>query len=584
MPYPSPKLNGKPTAAALANGLATLGRYGDSYMVHASEGETIVPAEILDANPGLKDELLGQMRMMGIRDPNSYVVGNSLNSINPITGQPEFFFSSIFKAVKKVFKKVLPVVAPIVGNVLGGPLGGMVASGLVTKLQGGSWGDVLKNVGMSYGLGALTRGFTGAGDFFTNVQEGLMAPFGQVSDMFGGIGSLPAGRGAGIAGGWGGSSPSTLFTPPPAVSPFAGRNFGRVPAAGIPSLPSFAGRNFGGAPPAITTGALPAPTLPTYSSDSVASGSRGLGAPDSLFAQERAVRSGFDVGPQKMGSLGYSNQGIAGAALEDPYKLVLNRSNLGTDPEIGTDPEMGRKAYSPLRRAQYDRGALTGGVPITTAEGAVPGGGSKIVDLDDERLLYIDGEFVAHLGPAAEVKPEAFSEEWLLGKAGEYGIPIALAGLTYLLSDDQEELTPEQQRALTDPQRAAYDRFLELDPATRKNTPEGQQLMAQAGIVPSTDAATLAGITGTSLDEANKYLGSMYGQPIAGAAKGGIVTLHGGGEITGPGSGISDSIPARLSDGEFVMTADAVRGAGNGSRDMGAARMYDLMSRFERAA
>jgi len=49
----------------------------------------------------------------------------------------------------------------------------------------------------------------------------------------------------------------------------------------------------------------------------------------------------------------------------------------------------------------------------------------------------------------------------------------------------------------------------------------------------------------------------------------------------GAGTGTSDSIPARLSDGEFVMTADAVRGAGNGSRDLGAARMYDLMSRFE---
>ena len=60
--------------------------------------------------------------------------------------------------------------------------------------------------------------------------------------------------------------------------------------------------------------------------------------------------------------------------------------------------------------------------------------------------------------------------------------------------------------------------------------------------------------------------------------------LQGGGEITGPGTGTSDSIPARLSDGEFVITADAVQGMGNGSRDLGAARMYDLMSRYERTA
>jgi len=39
-----------------------------------------------------------------------------------------------------------------------------------------------------------------------------------------------------------------------------------------------------------------------------------------------------------------------------------------------------------------------------------------------------------------------------------------------------------------------------------------------------------------------------------------------GGAINGAGSGQSDSIPAMLSDGEFVMTAKAVRNAGNGDR------------------
>ena len=114
----SPKLSGEPTAQALASGLATLGRYGDNYMVHAAEGETVVPKEILDANPGLKDNLFKQMQMMGIENPNRYVVGSELNSINPVTGQPEFFFKKIFKAIKKVAKKVLPIAAPIIGNLI----------------------------------------------------------------------------------------------------------------------------------------------------------------------------------------------------------------------------------------------------------------------------------------------------------------------------------------------------------------------------------------------------------------------------------------------------------------------------------
>ena len=69
-----------------------------------------------------------------------------------------------------------------------------------------------------------------------------------------------------------------------------------------------------------------------------------------------------------------------------------------------------------------------------------------------------------------------------------------------------------------------------------------------------------------------------------------------GGYIEGPGTGTSDSIPAtiyqnggpvqeaRLSDGEFVMTADAVKGAGGGNRNAGAAKMYEMMNQFERVA
>ena len=69
-----------------------------------------------------------------------------------------------------------------------------------------------------------------------------------------------------------------------------------------------------------------------------------------------------------------------------------------------------------------------------------------------------------------------------------------------------------------------------------------------------------------------------------------------GGMVQGPGTGTSDSIPsrifqdgrpvreARLSDGEFVMTNRAVRGAGGGDRGKGAAEMYRMMRQLERRA
>ena len=75
------------------------------------------------------------------------------------------------------------------------------------------------------------------------------------------------------------------------------------------------------------------------------------------------------------------------------------------------------------------------------------------------------------------------------------------------------------------------------------------------------------------------------------SAKGGIIQLADGsekyfprktGEINGPGTGTSDDIPAMLSDGEFVFTAQAVENAGGGSRREGAKRMYEVMKNLEK--
>tara|TARA_R110000796_G_scaffold61047_5_gene141284 strand:- start:4047 stop:5363 length:1317 start_codon:yes stop_codon:yes gene_type:complete len=185
-----PKYSGEPTAESLANGLATLGRYGDAYMVHAAEGETVVPKEVLEANPGLRNQLLWQMKMMGIENPNRYVVGSEFNSINPVTGQPEFFFKKIFKAVKNVFKKVLPVAAPIIGNIIAPGIGGPIAAALSAKLSGGSMSDALKQAAFAYGAQALGSGIMGATDgggmsgFMEGLKSGALAPIEAASNIF----------------------------------------------------------------------------------------------------------------------------------------------------------------------------------------------------------------------------------------------------------------------------------------------------------------------------------------------------------------------------------------------------------------
>jgi len=73
--------------------------------------------------------------------------------------------------------------------------------------------------------------------------------------------------------------------------------------------------------------------------------------------------------------------------------------------------------------------------------------------------------------------------------------------------------------------------------------------------------------------------------PLNVAEGGGIMNFpRMNGPIEGPGTETSDDIPAMLSDGEFVFTAKAVRGAGKGSREDGMDTMYRMMRQFEARA
>ena len=64
---------------------------------------------------------------------------------------------------------------------------------------------------------------------------------------------------------------------------------------------------------------------------------------------------------------------------------------------------------------------------------------------------------------------------------------------------------------------------------------------------------------------------------------GGIASLNMdlGGDVSGPGGPKDDMIDAKLSDGEFVMTAKAVENLGNGDRYEGARKMYSMMNMLD---
>jgi len=68
------------------------------------------------------------------------------------------------------------------------------------------------------------------------------------------------------------------------------------------------------------------------------------------------------------------------------------------------------------------------------------------------------------------------------------------------------------------------------------------------------------------------------------AADGGYFPRRNGGIDPSEGSGKKDDVPAMLMAGEFVMTRDAVKGAGNGDLREGIDKMYNMMHKLERSA
>ena len=147
--------------SAVAKRMASYGRYGDDTLAHVETGELIIPKDLINDNPKLRDSIFEHLEELGVEDPERYVVGSGANSINPDTGLPEFFkfirnivrgvkktVKKVTKAVKKVAKKVVKVVkkaAPIILPFVLGPAGlglnmmyaGALGAGIGTLIQGG---------------------------------------------------------------------------------------------------------------------------------------------------------------------------------------------------------------------------------------------------------------------------------------------------------------------------------------------------------------------------------------------------------------------------------------------------------------
>lgn len=524
--------------------LAKFGREGDTYVVHAAEGETVIPVEVLDANPKMKKMLFQQMEEMGL-EPERYVVGNELNSLNPVTGQPEFFFKSItksigkvFKKVKDVVKKVAPVILPIAAPFIFPAMPAFMAAGLGSfggSLLGGADVKSALKSGIMAGVTAGAINKIGGGSFF-----GKAGQKGTLGDAFESVKSgeafQPTNPFSGLSGGSSQVTDQMLKGPPPEMdvtSQILDESIA-VPDSNVLTSEELLAQNLAdkGAPASqnafkpklVRTGLEGQPTnylagQPTITPDT-----------DLNFFEKYLFNPGENVA-------GLDAQGNYITKGEATLEGLLSTNRTSLNPE-----------YQALKQAAKQN-ALTTGVSDAARKAAV-----------EKTLLE---------GAKAEAP----------GMFATYGPLGATAGGTYLAYDALTQEPPEDEPegpTFEEQQNQLYEEAMaELDA-------EGDRYVGK-----ETGPASGFTTSGSNLDKLlAQYYGSsnpleddevsifdrIYGRPVRAAE---------GGEIIGPGTPTSDSIPAMLSDGEFVMNARAVRGAGNGDRRAGAKRMYQMMRQLE---
>lgn len=183
--------------------LRELGRFEDDTIAHVATGETIIPMEVFDKNPELRDQVFSSMAKLGI-NPAEYIVGSNLNSINPVTGQPEFFLKKLFKKIKKAAPVLLPIAAsfiPGAGPLLVGAAG--TAGGLIggqdprQALMSGIMAGGLAGLGkgtQAFNLGNQAGGKSLGSSIFKGIQEGGLGTLFQGAKVAPQFTNLPTGQ------------------------------------------------------------------------------------------------------------------------------------------------------------------------------------------------------------------------------------------------------------------------------------------------------------------------------------------------------------------------------------------------------
>jgi hypothetical protein len=506
------------------------------------------------------------------------VVGVGIASLNPITGLEEFgFFKKLAKSVKKVVKKVVKPLAKF-AQFLPPPVGPIaalankaftvydVAKGRASPLALLTMGKGAPGGSLAQNLADVTKS-AGSGGFFSSIGKGLgsLVKGGGADGIgnFGRLGDFAGGAAKGIGGLFMGGGKDGIG------------NFGR--------LGDFAG----GAGGLISGGGADGVGNLGRLGDFAGGIGDALGVTN--YAQQ-AAQTGQTLGRDPYDVLDevYQSEGDGSQGPTSVQQTILDMQAAGSTPE---------QILQALNQSGSQQQAQGGGTPqwLKTIGDYLGFGGKS--GLED---VYGPGT----TNPISGLFGGSGKGGFNLGGLGGAGIAAVLAKLAYDEAKNRKgvQLTP----AMTMSRYGGYQLAKRDAEAAGEAPPDRRDF----GMME--DMPVLSGGRKTPVAE-EPVAGMRYGGevmpmpmryggmvPMAYATGGNVSTedfKKKNGKINGEGTETSDDIPAMLSDGEFVMTGRAVRGAGsfdmdsnNGiitltpkggeDRDKGTQLMYEMMELF----
>lgn len=573
---------------AIRDRMAKAGRFDDDRVGHLATGELVVPKPLLEKLPELRESILGHLREMGVEDPERYIVGNELNSVNPETGMAEYGFGSFFKSVGRAFKSVAKVVKKFAPMIIGAALmvampamapwvAGMISGGIGTLIQGGS----IKQALMSAAIGGVTGSLGGPDGLLGDIGAQALGGAARAAVAGGDMKDILKGGAIGAAGAGIGMAAKANF--PETLGSLS--ISGKAPTTKGLSTMDLIKQDLGFSSPAISTSVTAAMPPPAPAS-----------APPPAPLSAPVARGPFG-GPIDTSSSGLGTTSVPPTAPDfiPPLDLIptadLARINAYTPPNmlqrtLGDNMVTRTVSDTGLSRALQDPvQAFTGAKEITGAD-LVSGNAPHVpADLKARfNAAKAGAPETSHLNlanqMAANASPSFTSRNPLL-VAGS--VLAGGVGLGYMAGEDPPEddkpgiLADNFSKGAT-PEQIAEQRLTRINPnALRGVTPQNRQTLIAGGI----------GSAGRSSAELRQRFPGLFPEefnrnPSLAAEGGHVYPRRTGGIMPDEGVPGKDSVRALVMPGEFIYTVDAVKGASrNGDLREGINNMYGVMRGLE---